>query len=146
MFLGKWRFFLKAFELFCLTSWRILSELFRYLTSFEGLSRWFWNFPLLEKSSRIHHLKQYAISNMQFFLNYLSTLNWALAPTLGQNHFITSCTPFLFFHFSHLHSPLGKYCCLGYKTIKSQPTLEDCGLRETLHTFKLMRKGWNTQS
>lgn len=51
--------------------------------------------------------------------------------------------PFCFLHFSHLHSPLGKYCCLGYKTIKSQPASEDWGLRETLHASKYMRKGWS---
>lgn len=30
------------------------------------------------------------------------------------------------------------------KTIKSQPTSEDCGTRETLHASKYMRKGWSS--
>lgn len=46
-----------------------------------------------------------------------------------------------FSYISLIFTPLpGKYCCLGYNTIKSQPTSEDCGLRETLQDSKNMRR------
>lgn len=139
--LEKWLLFLKAFELFCLKLWRILSELFRYLTFFEGLSRWCWNSSLLEKSSWMYHLNSMPFptrGSFQIICRFKIKL-WL--PHCAR---ASSCTLLLFLPFSHLYSALRKYCCLGYKTIKSQPTSEDCGVRETLHASKFTRKGWSS--
>lgn len=139
--LEKWLLFLKAFELFYLKLWRILSELFRYLTFFEGLSRWCWNSFLLEKSSRMYHLKQYAILHLRFFSNHLLILNWSLAPTLGQSQFMHSSFSYLSLIFTH---PYKSTVVWDIKTRKSQPTSEDFRMRETLHASKYTRKGWSS--
>lgn len=48
-YITKVSFIFKSFESYCLKLWMILSEQFRFLTFFEGLSRWLTNFFSLGK-------------------------------------------------------------------------------------------------
>lgn len=128
MYYKKWVIFLKAFEDFCLKLWRTLSEVFRYLTffskdfqdDFETFLSWK---SLLDIPPKVLCQFNPAIL-LKVFVNPILSFGCYTGPESA--HANSS-----FSHLSHLHSPLEKYCCLGYKTIRSQPTSENCGLRDT---------------
>lgn len=133
--LEKWLLFLKAFELFCLKLWRILSKLFRYLTFFEGLSRWCWNFTDVPSKAVCQFTPAVLF---KLFVNSKLSFGSHIGAEPVHAHSSFSYLSLIFTH------PYESTVVWDIKTIKSQPASEDCGRRETLHASKYLRKGWSS--